>query len=69
MQENKSEVEVKAGIHYIRLQSNEVFDLFNSFKKSVGLSADAAIESLLASTDAKQIRIDALKKELARLER
>ena len=68
MQEDKDK-EVKAGVHYIRLQSDEVFSLFNEFKKSVGLNADAAIESLLSSTDAKQIRIQALKKELARLER
>ncbi len=60
--------EKKAGIHYIRINSDQVFSMFNDFKKAAGIDADAAISQLLNGADVKAIRIEALKKQLAELE-
>ena len=60
--------EKKAGIHYIRINSDQVFAMFNDFKKAAGIDSDAAITQLLDGADVKNIRIAALKKQLAELE-
>ncbi len=63
-----NEKKEKGGIHYIRLNSDVVFQMFNDFKKSAGIDADTAITQLLNGADVKNIRIAALKKQLAELE-
>jgi len=60
-------MEVK-GIHYIRLTDDNVFELFQNFKKESGLTADEAVAQLLKGSNAKAAMVAALKAKLARIE-
>jgi len=62
------ELKEKAGVHYIRLQNDLVFETFQSFKKESGLTADEAVKQLLNGSNAKQAMLAALKSKIAALE-
>jgi len=55
-------------IHYIRLTDDNVFELFQNFKKESGLTADEAVSQLLSGSNAKAAMVAALKAKLSRLE-
>jgi len=58
----------KAGIHYIRVTDDNVFEMFQGFKKTSGLTSDEAVKQLLNGSNAKQAMLAALKSKIALLE-
>jgi len=61
-------MEEKKGVHYIRIESDEVFEMFQTFKKESGCTSDESIMQLLSGSNAKQVMLNALKAKIAKLE-